>query len=313
MKKNYFIFLIFTFQFLVSNLFSGVGTTTAQFLKIVPSARAAAMAGSFAAISDDVYSIHFNPSGLSELQKTQVAFTYLKYFADVNYGFLGYATPNTKFGSIGFGLTYLIVDNIEARTAIEQSSGFNEPERYFNAKDQSFIFSYAKRNSFPNLLEGVNLGGNLRLIQSEIDQVVGYTLSLDLAAMYSPLEKIKTALVIQNISFGMKFREETDLLPLDIKFAFLYKPIEKLNLVCDIDEYIIDTKFYVSFGVEYWVIKNLALRSGYRFGYDSESLGKIAGFSCGLGFCIWNINLDYAFVPFGILGDTHRVSIIIKL
>jgi hypothetical protein len=56
----------------------------------------------------------------------------------------------------------------------------------------------------------------------------------------------------------------------------------------------------------------MTLRAGYRFGYDTASLGGTVGLSAGFGFKIWDVDMDYAFVPFGELGDTHRVSFIGK-
>jgi len=106
----------------------------------------------------------------------------------------------------------------------------------------------------------------------------------------------------------VKFIDETDPLPLNIKAGAAYKVLKDLTVACDLDEYIIDNKLYASVGAEYWLKNVLALRSGYRFGYDTSSLGGIVGLGVGAGVKIWGVTLDYAFVPFGDLGDTHRVS-----
>jgi len=306
-KKSLFVIMLACFSLLVGTLFSGgVGTTGAQFLKIGPSARALGMAGSFGAVADDVYAIHFNPSGLVQLSKEEVSMTYLRYFEDVNYGFVGYAKPSDK-EVLGFGLTYLIVDKIEART-LDTSS----PDRLFNAKDIALTFAYAKKDVFSKSLPNLNLGGNARLITSEIDSKVAYTMSVDIGAYYVPLDKLSLAMVLQNISWGIKYVDETDMLPLNLKLASAYKVLENLVLASDIDAYLIDTKFYASLGVEYSPIKYLILRAGYRYGYDTASLGSLVGLGAGLGFRIWNVGLDYSFVPFGDLGDTHRISLGIK-
>ncbi|HTC21605.1 MAG TPA: hypothetical protein VK859_12200, partial [bacterium] len=42
-----------------------VGTTTADILKINEGARPAAMGGAYTAMGDDIYSISYNPAGLS--------------------------------------------------------------------------------------------------------------------------------------------------------------------------------------------------------------------------------------------------------
>ncbi|MCS7151483.1 MAG: PorV/PorQ family protein [Endomicrobia bacterium] len=306
MKTKGIISFLITLIVLIHAMYAGVGTTGAQFLKIGPSARALGMAGAFSAVSDDVYALWFNPAGLVQLQKNELSATYLKYFADVDFGFLGYAKPDATFGPIAFGITYLIVKDIEKRNEKEELLG------NFNAKDIALTVAYAKNNPLPQVLPGLNLGGNIKFIQSEIDQIVAYTLSLDIALMYSPTEKINTAILIQNISYGIKFKNETDPLPLNLKFALAAKPQKKLTVGTEIDGFIVDQKLYLSLGGEYWVIPNIAVRCGYKSGYDTASLGSIVGLCAGLGFRIWNIGIDYAFVPFGELGDTHRVSLLVK-
>jgi hypothetical protein len=294
--------LFFSFNFIIlTSLYSGVGTTGGQFLKIGPSARALGMSGSFGAVCDDIFAIHYNPAGLVQLNTQGLAMTYLRYFEDVNYGFVGYAKPS-ETDAIGFGLTYLIVDKIEAR------SGDTElPSGFFNAEDVAVTIAYAKKEPFKTLPK-INFGGSLRLITSEIENYRGYTVSADLGAYYVPVDKLSLALVVQNISYGIKYNEETDMLPLNLKFASAYKMKENLLLASDIDTYLIDTKFYASVGIEFLPIKQLLLRVGYRYGYDTASLGSIVGLGVGIGFKIWNFGLDYAFVPFGDLGNTHRIS-----
>lgn len=305
-KKICAFVVIYYVTFITGTVSAGVGTTGAQFLKIGPSARALGMAGSFGAVADDVYAIHFNPSGLVQLNKEEVSMTYLKYFEDVNYGYIGYAKPSEK-DALGFALTYLVVSNIEGRATDTEVA-----DRLFNAKDIALSLAYAKKEPFSESLPNLNLGGNLRFISSEIDSNIAYTISADVGAYYIPLDKLSLSVVLQNISFGIKYKNDTDMLPLNLKLAAAYKIKENFMLASDIDAYLIDTKFYVSIGTEFLPIKQLLLRLGYRYGYDTESLGSIVGLGVGLGFRIWNFGLDYSFVPFGELGDTHRISFSIK-
>lgn len=300
-----FVSVFFTIYCLLpTTCYSGVGTTGAQFLKITPSARASGMADAFGAVADDVFAIYSNPSGLVKLEKAELGVTYLSYFADVNFGYIAYANPETKAGSFGFSLTYLIVDKIEKRVG-DTTDKISD----FNAKDIALTIAYAKKDALPSLMENLSLGGSLKMISSEIDQTIGYTAALDLAADYSPAEKLNTTLAIQNISPGLKFNEVTDNLPLNLKLAGAYSVSDDIKVALDINQYLIDTKFYASLGGEYWLAdKKFALRLGYKYGYDTASLGSIVGLAAGMGFRIWGAGLDYAFVPFGDLGNTHRVT-----
>lgn len=69
---------------------------------------------------------------------------------------------------------------------------------------------------------------------------------------------------------------------------------------------------YASLGCEYWLLNMVGLRAGYKYGYHTDSLGNIVGITGGLSLRAFNFQLDYAFVPFGELGDTHRFSLSAK-
>jgi hypothetical protein len=300
--------LIFFFAFsinhllLTTNCFAGAGTTGAQFLKISPSARSSSMAGASSAFADDAFVLYSNPAGLVNLNNAQFNATYLRYFADVDYGYMAYASKPSENGAFGFAYTYLIVPDIEKRDASETRLD------NFNARDMSLAISYARSDAAPQLIEDLAVGGSLKLINSQIDQVVAYTFALDLSAMYRVGEKLNTFIALNNISYGIKFREITDNLPLDLKMGLSFKASSSLGLGFEIDRYLLDNKFYAATGLEYWPIDKLALRGGYRFGYDTSSLGQNVGLGLGVGFRIWTMGLDYAFVPFGDLGDTHRIT-----
>ncbi len=286
--------------FLCSISHAGAGKTACQFLKIHPSARAAGMAN--VSPGSDVFSLYSNPAALAGLEKAEMSATYLRYFADINYGFVGYASPLSAQGVFGIGYTYLLVSDIEKRDVNETRLGT------FNAKDISLAAAYARGDVVPSILENLDAGASVKVVSSEIDQTIAYTVAADLSASYHATDKVTTSLALQNLSYGIRFNEVTDPLPLDLKLAVTYRPSDTLTVGSEIDEYFIDNKFYAGLGGEYWAAKQFALRGGYRFGYDTESLGSTAGLSFGVGFRIWSVGMDYAFVPFGELGDTHRIS-----
>ena len=59
------IFVSF-FSFSIKASAGGVGTTSANFLKIDVGARAAAMGGAFTALADDGSSLYWNPAGITQ-------------------------------------------------------------------------------------------------------------------------------------------------------------------------------------------------------------------------------------------------------
>ncbi|OGR91334.1 MAG: hypothetical protein A2992_04990 [Elusimicrobia bacterium RIFCSPLOWO2_01_FULL_59_12] len=56
----------------------------------------------------------------------------------------------------------------------------------------------------------------------------------------------------------------------------------------------------------------LAIRAGYRT-ETLDNLSALAGVSAGLGLNVWGQELAYAWLPYGDLGDTHYVSLVMRL
>ena len=69
---------------------------------------------------------------------------------------------------------------------------------------------------------------------------------------------------------------------------------------------------HVSIGSEYYVVKYVVVRAGYKYRSGGNDLGGLDGLSAGLGVNIKSYSLDYAFVPFGEFDSTHRVSLGLK-
>ena len=301
MNKKRIITLICIFAVSV-RVYAGVGKTGAQFLKLNPSARDSAMAHATSGLADDVFAIYSNPAGLAKIEKAEIATTYRSYFGDTDYGFIGYASELRDAGVFGFSFTYLIVSDIDKYDNSETNLG------KFNAEDISLGIGYGRKDVAPEFLDNLSMGASLKLISSRIDDTVARTVAVDIGAMYSPVENFNTTLVLQNIGPGIKFIEEADPLPLNLKLGIGYVPMEGLNIGGQVDQYLIDNKTYASLGGEYRPTAQLTLYACCGRCFYLFSRGSSVGLGAGLGFRIWQVGLDYAFVPFGDLGDTHQVT-----
>jgi hypothetical protein len=303
------VYLLLT-AVLVTALFSSAmaspGQSGGTFLKITPSARAAGMAAGIPGTAGTPFAIYGIPSGLASMHTAGFAATYINYFANVTYGYIAYATPLKGSGVTGFSYSYLLVDDIEKRGNSEEFLGT------FNAKDTSLALSYAHPNPFPSILDGLALGATLKMINGEIDQHIAWSAALDLSADYRPVENITVALAVNNMGPGLKYSEERDPLPLKVSAGVAYDPSALCTVGLQVDEYLVDNTHYVALGTEYRPVHQLALRAGYTAGYDTASLGSTTGLASGIGFSLWSATIDYAFVPFGNLGDTHRLSLGLK-
>lgn len=75
----------------------------------------------------------------------------------------------------------------------------------------------------------------------------------------------------------------------------------------DAKRLVYDKQTTVSFGTEYVVLSGLALRSCYLTNAATNLKDK--GFSAGVGFNLWNTNLDYSVTPYGELGNTQKITL----
>ena len=286
---------------------SGAGTTAAPFLKAAMSPRAVSMAGAFSALADDSGAVFVNPAGLAQFEAREAALDFSTYLQDAKMGNLSYAgkVGDNRFG---FGATFMTVGGIERR-GLTDSVGSVPELGSFDASDMAITLAYAKKDFTPELMPRLDGGFALKFIRSAIDTKTAFAVAVDAGVIYRATEKINLSMAVQNLGTKMKFVDESDPLPLNIRAGALYKASEKLNIALEINEYLQDEKFYPSAGVEYWFRNALALRGGYKFGYDTANLGAEVGLSLGFGVKVQGLGVDYAFLPFGDLGNIHRFGV----
>ncbi|MBI4802077.1 MAG: PorV/PorQ family protein [Elusimicrobia bacterium] len=285
-------------------LASGAGTTAAPFLKVAMSPRAIAMGGAFSALADDSGAVFVNPAGLAQFDKQEVGLGFTSYFQDAKMGNLSYA-GNLADKRFGLGATFMNVGGIERRGASDALGTVPELGA-FSSNDLAVSLAYAKKDAFPNFLDKLDAGFGLKFIRSAIDTDSAFALAVDAGVIYHASERVNFSMALANLGSKMKFDSESDPLPFSLRAGMLYKPQPRLNFVAELNQYFVDEKFYPSAGAEYWFRDSFALRGGYKFGYDSANLGLEVGLSLGFGLKVSGLGVDYAYLPFGDLGNVHR-------
>ncbi|MBP9122939.1 MAG: PorV/PorQ family protein, partial [Ignavibacteriaceae bacterium] len=127
MKRSIFFMIVFVLLAPVSILFaqSKAGTTIAQFLKIEPSARAAALGNAGTSLYGEAASLYYNPASLGRLDKIDAQFTYNKWLADINYNYAVVGVPLQGIGTLALQITSLNSGEMDVRT-VEQPLGTGE-------------------------------------------------------------------------------------------------------------------------------------------------------------------------------------------
>ncbi|MFH1282632.1 MAG: PorV/PorQ family protein [bacterium] len=279
---------------------SDSGTTTAQFLKLGVGARAIGMGEAYSAVAADPTAIYWNPAGLAAISEHSLSLMHAVWFESIYYDYFAYAQPIGAYGVIGLGIQYLSAGDI-----VEMDNDANKIGN-FNPTDTAVTISWAE--DFQDILIGLSI----KYIAVEIKDAAS-TISSDIGVIYPLfLNKAQVSFSMQNLGGTIKFDTEKEDLPFNARLGLSVNVLESLIVAMDVNTPI-DYNPYVCFGGEYCLGKqndfSLALRAGYNSHTLKSELGGISGFSTGIGFKLWDISTDYAWVPFGDLGTTHRVSL----
>jgi len=109
----------------------------------------------------------------------------------------------------------------------------------------------------------------------------------------------------------LKFEQDSDPLPLNIKLGTSLLIDKKWIAALDFD-FPRDNNPSIALGTEYRIPYGPDWNFSGRLGFNSRTIGDVnglIGFSFGLGTGFRELELDYAFVSFGAVGFTHRISV----
>lgn len=291
---------------------AGPGTTAANFLKVGVGARPVALGEAYTALAEDVHAVHYNPAGLAVLERQEASFMYNKFFDGVSHQYGAYAYPHWKYGTFASAITMLTVQPFEAYTALDQ------PDGKVGASDLAVAAAWARDAPW---FERVSVGVSGKFIHSRLASYDAQAGALDAGLLWRQADNDGWSLgfAVRNLGTPMTFIAESFHLPLsahaglgyrggvpswdDASYTLLLEAVGSR-----------DRDPFGAAGFEFRPVDEFALRAGWRQNLDSG-----IGLSGGIGFrslekgfvADWfpELSLDYAFVDFGRLDHTHRVSV----
>jgi len=271
---------------------------TASFLDIGVGARALGMGGAYTALADDANSLYWNPAGLAKLEKREFTASHAEMFESTRLDFLAYAHP-TSHGTLSAGLTYLSQGKIEGRDSL------GRPTAGFDASDAAVSAGYARK------LEFAEVGASVKYIRSHIGSAEAQTVAADVGAKRE-FGNVVVGAALRNLGPGLKFQDQRNDLPLRLAAGAAYKFAGGHAAAVELVNGPRGAGTDAAFGGEFQAVKNLYLRAGYttQTAITGGSGFDVArGLTLGLGFRNEKWSLDYAVLPSGELGRSHRFSL----
>jgi hypothetical protein len=275
------------------------GDAGALFLRVGMGARASAMGEGFTAVAGDASSVFWNPAAMAAVLSTNVMFAHNESFLSSRLEQLA-LTHETEYGTIGLMFTGQYMDKMERREDEPSAIPLGE----FSVYDVAFSAGFARY-----LLPNLSVGATVKPVYQRIDEKSAVGLAFDIGIYHvSRIEGLRLAAVALNVGTPMKFVEEEYALPRSIKLGGSYEravdPLRGQVLFTFDGVFVNDGDPKQHMGAEYMYRRTLAIRAGYKGGYDSY------GGTFGAGVRYKKLDVDYAFLLVkNDLGDSHRISV----
>ncbi len=296
----------------------------AQFLSVESDAKAGGMAGALTTVESNSASIFFNPAGMATMNpRIDVVASQNQWFADIAYNAFSAAfKPGSGAWGV-FGLSFVSVDygDIQGTQRWDNDLGYIDTEIL---KPTAFAagFGYAK-----TLNDKFSVGTHLKYIglnygksifpddagsPDTVKSHLAFANAFDFGTIYKTgWKSLAFGMSVKNFSDEVVFEKEGFQLPLTFTlgismdaFDLIRESIGQQKLLVSVDAlHYRSHAEQIRIGLEYKPLDMLAFRGGYMSANDENDV------SFGVGVQQFGLAFDYAYEPFGRLGDVQRMTV----
>ena len=337
MKKRTQLFLsICLISAIVSTAFAQkVASTSMQFLKVAPCARATALGDAYSVWASGAEAAFWNPSGTALTENYDISATFTQWIFDARQGALSYASSLGSYGALGVHLQYVDYGSFEEavlyRPAVKELPDPGLTGVTFHPFSYVAGLTYAK-----SLTEKFSVGVTFKYAYESLyngndvvyTDATGATTSyktfasaylFDFGIRYNTgFKTIQVGAAIQNFGPDFVYAIEKEHAPMSFRVGVAADLVGSNSLLLESSDYRLGLAFDLfqpndyeqqeHVGIELELLHFLALRAGYKSNYDTEGLTLGGGIRTSL--TGMNLRLDYSFGSLGTyLGNTHRISL----
>jgi hypothetical protein len=284
---------VFCFSQTVS---SGAGAAT-PLSALGASARADALGDALAGLADDPSALFFNPAGLSQLKNSDLSINHNSYLAGSFEETLLFGMPAEKLGGFAGALQYVSWGGLDERDPNGVALGT------FNDGDVAFSLGWGMA-----LVPELSLGLALHGVQQKIIDSLYTGLSGDLGVLYVPVPGLRMGLSYTGLGTELAGSSQAQDLRLGFSAILALGKGKELKPLL-VGDWAPNGVSRIQGGLEGTIDRNYFLRVGYQGTLSDNQIGGLTGLTAGAGVKLGSFQLDYAFVPYGDLGTSHRVSV----
>jgi tetratricopeptide (TPR) repeat protein len=299
--RNYFIIAaIFIFSW-NEGLSQTVVTSTAALVTpltaLGASARTDALGGAFTGVADDPSALFFNSAGLSGLQDARISLNHNSYLAGTFEETLLVGLPAGDLGGFATAIQYVFWGALDERDA------FGVDQGSYADSDIALSLGWGKA-----LSRNFSIGAALYGTQQKIVDTLYGSLSSQVGLLWKPWNDFRAGLVYTGFGTPVAGQSLASDLKGGISNLFHWGKDQSL-LVALSGFYEPNGVSQLQGGMEAGFWRNYFLRVGYQLPLSDNQVPGFTNFTAGAGVRIESITIDYAFVPYGDLGTSNRVSL----
>jgi len=294
--------------------FNKVGTTSFQFLKVVPNARVSAMGGVSSTVTFSSEAVFFNPAGLTKTSGINMAISYMDYLLDVNLSSFSMAYTIKGMGTIGLQAVVNNIGDIQETRADhlyrDEVTGIYNPGltgRTISPSSMVVGLSFAR-----DVTDKFTFGLTAKYVREDLVVKAASAVIFDGGIIYrTGFKSLILGAMLQHFGQDEKAYPLPQTLTIGVS-GYLLAP-EGAFLMTATDHTLLlaydmvqtrDNSQQQHLGMEYVFNNLLALRFGYKFFYDEEDV------TFGAGITVNRFRLDYAYNDFGeYLDAVHRFTL----
>jgi len=278
-------------------------------------ARAMGMGSAVVAVDQGSASLLWNPAGLGRMDSKEVGLHHNSGLGGTVQEILVVGMPlgeveeagkGGSLGGIAASLGYVNYGSFTGADDLGQRTGS------YNSGDFSGSLGWGKE-LLPSLSGGVVLKGN----HSSFGNKTFQTYSSDLGLLWNVIPSLDLGVGYSNLQFGGGIAGAP--LAAGWRLGAGWNATKHWLLAASTELQEKDAMKRVQLGTEVLIgdvekkSNVLALRGGYQMSFPNRELGALAGMTLGVGYTVTrSIVLDYAMLPAGDLGASHRLSLTFK-
>lgn len=256
-------------------------------------ARALAMGEAYTAVADDATAIYWNAAGLGSVKKAQIGLTYDRWFVDTFFDQVIFALP-LQAGAIAANIVYMNLGSFKGLDV------FGAETRPINP------FIIGGGAGYGINIGDISAGAALKIIGQSTGTLSNLGFAGDAGVQYKK-DIFSAGINFRNIGVSGSY-----FMPFNIRAGAAVKILNdvKHGLLAALDgQFLFKDSFYLSAGAEYVFDGMFSARLGYKLGFGQTDLEGLKGLCGGIGVKYSNFSFDYAMVPYGELGVTHRAML----